>query len=116
MKCSWDDTFGVLLDKLDLPETTRTDKVQIAKFSDPVHVVPIDAPVSICDQFKCMHVCISVKMQTTGMTSRNASLPNAFDVLMASSREIVLTIFMKYLMIFIFLFLLFPCPQVKIGN
>ena len=43
MKCSCEDTFGVLFDKLDIPETI--DKVQIStneKFTDPVHVVPID--------------------------------------------------------------------------
>ena len=57
MKCSWEEMFGALLDKLDLPETT-IEKVHISaneKFIDPVHVVPIDAPVCLCDPFKCMH-------------------------------------------------------------
>ena len=47
-KCSWEETFGALLDKVDLPETT-IEMVQISaneKF-DPVHV-PIDAPVCLC--------------------------------------------------------------------
>ena len=33
------------------------EKVQIAaseKFTDPVYIVPIDASVSVCDQFKCI--------------------------------------------------------------
>ena len=58
VKCSWEDTFGSLLDKLDMTQVS-IELVQIAaneKFTDPVHV-PIDAPVIICDQFKCMHVC-----------------------------------------------------------
>ena len=62
------------------------EKVQIApneKFADPVHVVPIDAPVIICDQFKCIHVCVSVKdiVRVPSCSGRQ----NAFDVLMASS-------------------------------
>ena len=54
VKCSWEDTFGLLLDKLDMTQVS-IELVQIAsneKFSDPVHVIPIDAPVIICDQFK----------------------------------------------------------------
>ena len=91
VKCSWEETFGALFDKLDLPETT-IEKVQISaneKFIDPVHVVPIDAPVCLCDQFKCMHVCISIEAPARRMNSRHTSRPNAFDVLMAASREIV---------------------------
>ena len=52
-------------------------------------IVPIDAPVCLCDQFKCMHVCISVEAPARRMNSRHTSQPNAFDVLMAASREIV---------------------------
>ena len=90
VKYSWEDTFGSLLDKFDMTEV-GIEKVQIAaneKFTDPVHVVPIDAPVIICDQFKCMHVCISIEnIERIPASERR---PNAFDVLMASSRDIVL--------------------------
>ena len=58
------------------------------KFTDPVHVAPLDAPVIICDQFKCMHVCISI--EDTVRKPPSERQPNAFEVLMASSRDIVL--------------------------
>ena len=90
VKCSWEDTFGSLLDKLDVTQVS-IELIQIAaneKFTDPVHVVPIDAPVIICDQFKCMHVCITIEsMETIHASERR---PNAFCVLMASSRDVVL--------------------------
>ena len=38
-------------------------KVQIAaseKFTDPVYIVPIDASVSVCDQFKCIDNKINI--------------------------------------------------------
>ena len=47
VKCLWEDTFGQLLNKFDTTET-NSGKVQIAaseKFTHPVHIVPIDAPV-----------------------------------------------------------------------
>ena len=92
VNCSWDETFGMLLGKLGMPDA-MIDRVQIAsteKFIDP-HVVPIDAPVSICEQFNCIHVCIFVEGPPVNATERMSnSRPNAFDVLMASSHEIVL--------------------------
>ena len=88
VKCLWEDTFGTLLDKLDMPETT-IDKVQISaneKFANPVHMVPIDAPINICYQFKCMHVCFSVEAPVllTRMNTKHTSEPNAFEVMMAT--------------------------------
>ena len=68
------------------------EKVQIAsneKFTDPVHVVPLDAPIIICDQFKCTRVCISIEDNIVRMPSSERQ-PNAFEVLMASSHDIVL--------------------------
>ena len=53
--------------------------------------MPTDAPVSLCNQFACANVCVfiseSVEAASRGMSR---SGPNAFDRLMASSREIVL--------------------------
>lgn len=87
VKCCWEDTFGSLLDKLDMTQVS----IELSaneKFTDPVHVVPIDAPVIICDQFKCMHVCVTIEsMERIHAPERR---PNAFDVLMASSRDVVL--------------------------
>ena len=88
LKGLWEDTFGTLLDKLDMPETT-IDKIQISsneKFANPVHMVPIDAPISICNQFKCMHVCFSVEAPVllTRMNTKHTSDPNAFKVMMVT--------------------------------
>ena len=50
MKCSWEDTFGSLLEKFDDLSDKSVEKIQISRnesFIDPVHVVPIDAPVSL---------------------------------------------------------------------
>ena len=63
VNCLWEDTFGSLLEMLDVTDVT-IEKVQIAsngKFTDPVHVVPLDAPIIVCDQFKCMHECPLLK-------------------------------------------------------
>ena len=38
VKCLWEDAFGVLLDKLDMPETT-IDNVQIATNEKPTVVI-----------------------------------------------------------------------------
>ena len=49
VKCEWEGTFGIL----DLQEVSVV-KTEISineKFTDPVHIVPIDAPVSLTDQF-----------------------------------------------------------------
>ena len=55
LKCSWDDTFGSLLFKFgcDDLEAETIHEVIVSnndKFIDPRHKVPIDAPVSLCDQ------------------------------------------------------------------
>ena len=92
VKYSWEDSFGCILEKLDQPEATIT-KIKISaneKFADPVHAVSPDAPIVLCEQFKCFYVCITMEK----VRSRSLSVPsgerNAFDVWMASSHEIVL--------------------------
>ena len=90
MKCSWEDTFGSLLENFDDLSDKSIEKIQISRnesFIDPVHVVPIDAPVSLCQQFICANVCVYISSDST---SRGMSGPNVFDRLMANSREIVL--------------------------
>ena len=92
LKCSWEDSFGSLLEKFDGLADRTIEKIQISKnekFIDPVHTVPVDAPVSLCDQFGCANVCVFIAAQSDA-TSKEMSGPNAFDRLMASSREIVL--------------------------
>ena len=63
-------------------------RIQICKeggFTDP-HDVPVSAPVSLCEQFGCMHVCIYLQArQETSRQSRTVT-----SVLMSSSRERVL--------------------------
>ena len=62
VKCSWEDTFGMLLGKLEMQAEVTVEKVEICandKFVD-AHIVPIDAPVRLTEQFKCSCMCLSV--------------------------------------------------------
>ena len=92
MKCSWDDKFGSLLTKvggIGMEERTMT-KIVISKtekFVDPTHIVPPDAPIILCEQFNCFHVCLYVSAAASMETER-AQVPdrrNAFDVLMSAT-------------------------------
>ena len=60
VKCTWEQTFEGLLQHLGVVDET-VEKVEISRnesFTDPVHIVPLDAPVSLCKQFDCLFVCI----------------------------------------------------------
>ena len=75
LKCSWNDSF---VEKIHI---SRNDK-----FISPNHTVPIDAPISICEQFGCAYICIYVAQSCSGVESRC----NAFEMLMTRSHEHVL--------------------------
>ena len=93
LKCSWDDSFGSLLLKFgcDDLEAETINEVIVSnndKFIiDPHQKVPIDAPVSACDQFGCMYVCLYL---TEKETTRPAPARTISDVLMGCSLELVL--------------------------
>ena len=92
LKCSWHDSFGFLLLKFgcDDLEAETIHEVIISnndKFIDPRHKVPIDAPVSVCDQFGCMYICLYL---TEKETTRFAPARTISDVLMGYSLELVL--------------------------
>ena len=57
--CEWTDTFNSLLCKLGVEDEIieRTIISNNDKFLDPTHIVPLTAPLSLCDQFKCNFVC-----------------------------------------------------------
>ncbi len=65
VQCPWDDCFASLLSKIDSKfEEETISHIHISRnenFLDP-HVVDATAPVSICHQFTCMHVCIFLRM------------------------------------------------------
>ena len=71
------------MDKVEGLSERTIEKVQISKFIDP-HTVPIDAPVSLCDQFTCANVCMFIRAEAAE-ASMSRSGPNVFDRLMASS-------------------------------
>jgi len=62
VKRAWEDTFGSLLlkfgDGMEVEKISRLSILKSEKFLDPCHRVPVDAPVSLCDQFGCNHLCI----------------------------------------------------------
>ena len=89
-KCAWEDTFGSLLLKFGSELEAKTiNQVAILneKYLDPCRNMPIDAPVSLCDQFSCLFVCLYLsEMQTTGLVPTRTIA----SVLMESSQELVL--------------------------
>ena len=90
VKCSWEDTFGMLLGKLEMQAEVTVEKVEICandKFVD-AHIVPIDAPVRLTEQFKCSYVCLSLEHDEVSQSS--GTQRNAAEVLMTSSQLIVL--------------------------
>lgn len=90
--CEWTDSFSALLDKLEECSTEIVDKVIIStneKFIDPSHVVPLSAPVSVCDQFRCNFVCFYLKDDQAAAQHQGQPV-NAFSILMSSQRERVL--------------------------
>lgn len=91
MKCSWTDTFGSLLLKYGSDVSSeRVSHVVISKnekFIDPCHRVPADAPLSVCDQFGCLNVCVYLESSTTISLTTERTVTS---VLMERSREIVL--------------------------
>ena len=59
VKANWEDPFSSLLAETEF-QTDLVSKVVISKhesFVDPVHTVPLDAPVLLCSQFNCLYVC-----------------------------------------------------------
>ena len=65
-------------------EVIKTEISTGEKFVD-VHTVPLDAPLSLLDQFNCHYVCfhlMSTEVSTSISTSRNA-----INILMSSSKE-----------------------------
>ena len=91
VKCGWEDTFGSLFCKVNshLKPALLDDqhlmyrwiliisRIAISKdekFVD-THDVPPSAPISLCDQFRCMHVCIYLKgsSEERNWPSRTAS-------------------------------------------
>ena len=76
--------------KLNMQAEITVEKVEICaneKFVD-AHIVPIDAPVSLTEQFKCSYVCLSLERDEVPQSS--GTQRNAAEVLRASSRQIVL--------------------------
>ena len=64
VKMEWDKNFGELVVAAD-PELENEVVVKVTisaneHFVDPVHVVDLSAPVSVCNTFKCRFVCTYV--------------------------------------------------------
>ena len=90
LKCNWSDTFGELLPKLNEEFAVATvAKIVISnseKFVDPCHVVPLDSPIQLCDEFQCKYVCFHLDCEPASSSQSR----DVFNVLMANSQEVVL--------------------------
>ncbi len=57
VNCSWEDTFGEIVIKLDkIPEEAVVEKILISKSEkllDPSHIVSLDTPIAVCEQYGC---------------------------------------------------------------
>ena len=85
VRCSWQGTFGTLTDKFDGVYTIE--KIQISsteKFVGHVHILPIDALVILCEQFKCFNVCITVESTQPHVSTMEW---NALEVIMLALCE-----------------------------
>ena len=61
------------------------------KFVDPCHRVPSDVPLSLCDQFGCMNICIYLESASVSLQTAERTIAS---VLMERSREMVLPQFL----------------------
>ena len=79
-----------MLSKIDSKlEKETISHIHISKngnFQDP-HVVPAVAPVSVCEQFNCMHVCIFLRRDGVVQPAPTRTVAS---VLMGASRKRIL--------------------------
>ena len=88
LSCLWTDSFSCILEKCSLGEEL-VEKVVIStndKFVDPCHIVPLSAPVSVCDRFQCNFVCFYLMMEAEGERAGNVAR-NASTILMSSGHH-----------------------------
>ena len=76
VKVNWEDPFSLLLAGTGF-ETELVSKVIISKhesFVDPVHTVPLDAPVILCSQFNCLYVCFYLRSNSDNVSCSAAEI------------------------------------------
>ena len=94
VKCSWEETFADLLVKA--PNELQTSSISTVKIAAndlllKPQEVTLDALLALCDRFGCKHVCYLLKETITNEVSiEGVSRPNAFQVLMSTSKRTVL--------------------------
>ena len=87
VKAEYGWTFGYLLLLIDNAfSNEQVARVVVSKnesFIDPVHEVPLDSPVELCQQYG-LNVCYYLIPQ---QTESRAQRRNAFEIMMQSSKE-----------------------------
>ena len=88
VECGW--TFGHLLTVIDKSLSdaivTRDVTSRNERFTDPMHEVPIDSPIQLCEQHG-YNVCFYSALEITREPVGNKQRKNAFDILMENARE-----------------------------
>lgn len=84
-------TFGDLLEKsagkkVEGQVVNKVLTCKNEKFVDPVHEVPLDAPIMLCEQYGT-NVCYHLDSHTGAASSSSSSSRNVFEVLMSRARE-----------------------------
>lgn len=88
IQCSADESFGHLLSRLE-GESFAEKTVELVKIGEGTqqHEVQLDAPLQLCSNFSCK--AIEYRLASVA-SSAEKSTKNAFDVLMSSSRQVLL--------------------------
>ena len=80
VKANWEDPFSSLLAETEF-QTDLVSKVVISKhesFVDPVHTVPLDAPVLLCSQFNCLYICFYLESNSDNVNAE-VTLPKSIS-------------------------------------
>ena len=90
MRCEPSDTFSDVLAKTGMcvggRSVSRILLCKNEKFVDPVHEVPLDAPLVLCEQYG-QNVCYYLTEHEQMSTHTFSPTPSVFEVLMSSSRK-----------------------------
>ena len=60
VKCCWNETFEEMVSMLNVEKVEKIHISKTEKFVDPIHLVSPETPISVCEQFGCYYVFISL--------------------------------------------------------
>ena len=89
MKCSWNENFASVLERLGSEYSNElVSKIVISsneRLVDPSHSVPLDAPIKLLETYDCHYICFNLYEET--VQGSEASTRDAATVLMENARQ-----------------------------